>query len=249
LAAVYLSGDATRLDRPELAEDFRRRALGAAVVAGALAVAGLVVLHHDAPRIYHGLTGGDGLAALIVSALAGLATFGLVVARRYEPARFSAALAVAAIVIGWALAQRPILLPGLTIHQAAAPHNTLVAVVIAVVAGGLIVFPSLALLFRLTLGGALRAGHGEAPEDAGAEAGPGVAATAPPAARALVDASAQNLLARAAVACLIVGFGFLSVLNPGWAHAIGVVALAGFIVLAFLAAVPAELGAAQEAER
>ncbi|HWH95846.1 MAG TPA: cytochrome d ubiquinol oxidase subunit II, partial [Baekduia sp.] len=163
LAAVFLSADAVRLGHAELAEDFRRRALGAGVVAGALAAGGLLVLHDDARRIYDGLLTGDGLPALVVSALAGLATLALVVGRRYEPARYSAALAVAAIVVGWALAQAPTLLPGLTIHEAAASHDTLVAVVIAVAAGGLVVFPSLALLFRLTLVGTLRAGHARAP--------------------------------------------------------------------------------------
>jgi cytochrome d ubiquinol oxidase subunit II len=243
LAAVFLSADAVRLERGDLAEAYRRRALGAAVLAGALAVAGLVVLNSDAPRIYDGLTSGDGLAALIVSALAGLATFGLVVARRYEPARYGGAVAVAAIVVGWALAQKPVLLPGLTVHQAAAPDETLAAIVIAVVAGGLLVFPSLALLFRLTLGGALRAGHDEAPA--------AVASDRAVPARALLDASAQGLLTRAAVACLIVGFGFLSVLEAGWAHAIGVVALMLFVVLGFLAALPQEVlrpGAAGTAE-
>jgi cytochrome d ubiquinol oxidase subunit II len=211
------------------------------VVAGALAVVGLVVLHDDAPRIYDGLVTGDGLPALIVSALAGLATFGLVVARRYEPARYGGALAVAAIVVGWALAQQPVLLPGLTIHQAAASHDTLVAIVIAVVAGGLLVFPSMALLFRLTLGGELRAGH--APPVGAAEQEPAVTASTGrmPPARALLDASAQGLLTRAALACLLVGIGFLTVLEPGWAHAIGVAALALFIVLGFLAALPQEV--------
>ena len=37
------------------------------------------------------------------------------------------------------------------------------------------------------------------------------------------------------------GFGFLTVAEAGWAHAIGVVALLGFIVCGFLAVVPAQL--------
>jgi cytochrome d ubiquinol oxidase subunit II len=234
LAAVFLSADAVRLGEPDLAERFRRRAVGSGLVAGAMAVAGLVVLHDDAPRIYDGLLTGDGLPALIVSALAGAVTLALVVARRYEPARYSAAAAVAAIVVGWALAQKPQLLPGLTIHQAAASHDALVAIVIAVSAGALLVFPSLALLFRLTLGGQLRGGHEPPaaaawPEDAAA---PG---------RALLDAAAQGLLTRAALACLLVGFGFLTVLQPGWAHAIGIAALLGFVVLGFLAALPQDM--------
>ena len=42
-------------------------------------------------------------------------------------------------------------------------------------------------------------------------------------------------LARVAAACLIVGFGFLTVAEAGWAHVIGVAALFAFIVLGFLA--------------
>jgi hypothetical protein len=96
---------------------------------------------------------GDGVSALIVSIVAGLATLPLVWARRYETARYTAALAVAAIIAGWALAQQPVFLRDLTIEQAAAGHDTLVAVVVAVLGGAAILFPSLALLFRLVLGG------------------------------------------------------------------------------------------------
>jgi cytochrome d ubiquinol oxidase subunit II len=232
LAAVFLSADAVRLEHPDLAERFRRRALGSGVVAGGLAAAGLVVLHEDARRIFDGLTSGKGLPALIVSAVAGIATMALVVGRRYEPARYSASLAVAAIVIGWALAQQPQLLPGLTIHEAAASRDTLVAVTIAVIAGGLLVFPSLALLFRLTLGGTLRGGHGESAAD-------GPENTAPP--RALIAAATQGMLTRAALACLLLGVGFLTILNPGWAHVIGVLALAAFVMVGFVAVFPRDL--------
>jgi cytochrome d ubiquinol oxidase subunit II len=236
LAAVFLSADAVRLGQPRaMVEDMRRRALGSGVLAGALAAGGLVVLHGDAHRIYHGLVEGHGLPALIVSAVAGAGTLALVAARRYEPARYSAAVAVAAIVVGWGLAQQPELLPGLTVHEAAAGRNTLWAVIIAVIGGGLIVFPSLALLFRLTLGGTLR---GPAPA---------AAATPAPTARAVLAVSAQGLLVRVALACLVVGFGFLTVLDPGWAHAIGIAALAGFLVTGFLAVLPEDVLAAPAA--
>jgi hypothetical protein len=106
------------------------------VTAGGLAVAGLVVLHSDAHSLYTGLLHGAALAVLIVSLLAGAVALGLVAARRFEPARYVAAVAVAAVVAGWAFARYPVLLPGLDVGQAAAPHDTLVAVVIAVLAGG-----------------------------------------------------------------------------------------------------------------
>ncbi|HEV3230454.1 MAG TPA: cytochrome d ubiquinol oxidase subunit II [Solirubrobacteraceae bacterium] len=229
LAAVYLAADAVRRGEPELEREFRGRALGAGVLAGAIALGGLAVLHSDAHRLYHGLVQGDGLPALIASIVAGAGTLGLVWARRFELARYTAATAVAATIAGWALAQNPTLLPGLTVRQAAAPHDTLVALVVSVVAGGAILFPSLALLFRLFLGG--RLDHG-AP------------ATGPPLpARALLSASTPGLTARAAGACLIAGVGFLTIADAGWAHAIGVAALLGFIALGFLAATPAEVAA------
>ncbi|MGH2966359.1 MAG: cytochrome d ubiquinol oxidase subunit II [Solirubrobacterales bacterium] len=234
LAAVYLSADAVRLGERDLARHFRARALGAGVIAGAVALGGLVVLHSDAHHLYDQLVSGDALVALIVSILAGLAALGLVWWSRFELARYTAALAVAAIIAGWALAQRPTFLPGLTISQAAASHDTLVAITVSVIAGGAILFPSLALLFRLVLGGQFdRAKQTSPPARAG---------------RVVVSASAPGLLARSAAACLIAGIGFLTVVDAGWAHAIGVASLFGFIVLGFLAFAPAAMAEAQPRE-
>jgi cytochrome d ubiquinol oxidase subunit II len=227
LAAVFLAADAARVGDHELEESFRARALAAGILAGAVAIAGLVVLRSDAHLLYRHLLHGDALAALIVSILAGAVTLDRVWRRRFETARYTAALAVAAVIAGWALAQNPVLLPGLTVRQAAAPHDTLVAVVVAVLAGAVILFPSLALLFRLLLRGHLD--RGERPAAPAAAIG------------VLLSASAPGLLARAAGACLLAGFGFLTIAEAGWAHAIGVAALLGFGVCGFLADVPAQL--------
>src|SRR5215207_4689015 len=101
LAAVWLTGDATRGGRADLAEPFRGRALATAAAAGAIALGGLLVLRGDAERIYDGLTSGSGLAALLASVAAGAATVLLVARRRPEPARWSASVAVGTIVAGW----------------------------------------------------------------------------------------------------------------------------------------------------
>jgi cytochrome bd ubiquinol oxidase subunit II len=225
LAAVFLAADAARVRDRDLENGFHTRALVTGIVAGAVAVAGLVVLRSDAHPLYQRLLHSDALAALIVSILAGISTLELVRRRRFETARYTAALAVAAVIAGWALAQNPLLLRGLTVRQAAAPHDTLVVVVVAVLAGAVILFPSLALLFRLVLRGQFD--HGEqAPA---------------PAFGALFSAAAPGLLARGAVALLLAGFGFLTIAEAGWAHAIGVLALLGFIVCGFLADVPSQL--------
>jgi cytochrome bd ubiquinol oxidase subunit II len=93
-----------------------------------------------------------------------------------------------------------------------------------VLGGGAIVFPSLALLFRLTLAGRFDEG---------------TPASAAPRVRGRPEAR-PALLVRTALACLIVGFGLLTVADAGWAHAVGVTALFVFMVAGFLALVPAE---------
>ncbi|HYV14636.1 MAG TPA: cytochrome d ubiquinol oxidase subunit II [Conexibacter sp.] len=227
LAAVYLAADAARRGDASLERAFRVRALVAAVVGGAAAAGGLVALHADARSLYEELVRGAGLPALVVSVVAGLGTLWLVWVRRYEAARYSAALAVAAVVVGWALAQQPELLPGLTVSQAAASRDTLIAVVVAVGAGALVLAPSLALLFTLTLRGRLGYEDGEPP------AAPSVVRT--------LAAARTGLLARVAGACLIVAVGFLTLADAGWAHAIGVVALLACVAVGFRAAVPTDI--------
>ena len=155
LAAVYLAADARRAGEDDMADAMRRRALGAGLVAGAVALGGLLVLRDDARALYDGLLD-DALPLVILTAIAGLATLGLVWTRRYGPARVTAAVAVGAILWGWVVAQHPAFLPGgLSIDEAAAGRPTLVAVLVATGLGAIVLVPSLALLFRLFLTGRL----------------------------------------------------------------------------------------------
>jgi cytochrome bd ubiquinol oxidase subunit II len=156
LAAVYLAGDAARAGLPDMVEAFRRRALGAGALAGAIAIGGLFVVRSDARPLYDGLTSGGGLALVLASAAFGVGTLALVWARRLEAARWGSAGAVACVVLGWAFAQSPDLLRGeLTLDQAAAGDATLTALLVSVAVGALLLIPSLVLLYRLVLRGAL----------------------------------------------------------------------------------------------
>jgi cytochrome d ubiquinol oxidase subunit II len=155
LAAVYSAADARRAGWAEIADAFRARALVSGVAAGALALGGILVLREDARPLYDGLTG-DGVLLVGLSAAAGVATLALVQARRFAPARVTAALATASIVWGWAVAQRPDLLPGaVTVEDAAAGRPTLVALLIGLAVGTAVVAPAMAWLFRLALAGRL----------------------------------------------------------------------------------------------
>jgi cytochrome d ubiquinol oxidase subunit II len=149
LAAVFLVSDARRAGTPDLEHYFTVRALAAAIVAGVLAVVGLIALHHDAKYVYDRLTS-NALPLVILSALCGIGV--LVVLRRgmRRGARPLAILAVAAVIAGWGVAQHPYLLPtDLTISAGAAPHDTLVAVLIVFGVALLLVIPSIALLYTL----------------------------------------------------------------------------------------------------
>ena len=159
VAAVFLAADAVRAELPDLVDAFRRRALGAAAVTGALALGGLVVIRSDARPLYDGLTSGAALAAVIVSAVVGAATLWLLWTSRFEIARYTSGLAVGATLTGWGLAQRPDFLPGqVTLKQAAAGNPTLLATLIALVLALLVIIPSIAFLFRMSVDDRLKEG-------------------------------------------------------------------------------------------
>jgi cytochrome bd ubiquinol oxidase subunit II len=176
----------------------------------------------DARPLFDGLTTGGGLAMVCASAAAGLVTLPLVWRSRFGLARASAALAVTAIVAGWAFAQHPRFLPGLTIDQAAAGRSTLIALVIAVAIGAMVLVPSLILLFSLFLRGRLDA-----------QVGAGAPALEVPRA-ALADPPRR--LGPLAAACLLVGAVSMVLADSGWAHAVGVIGLCAFAVSAFVLA-------------
>jgi cytochrome bd ubiquinol oxidase subunit II len=156
VAAVFLAGDAVRAEAPDLATAFRRRALGSGVVAGAMAIGGLVVIRADARDLYDGLTSGGGLAMVMASAAVGLVTLWLLWTRRFEPARYTSGVAVGAMLAGLAFAQRPDFLPGeLSLEEAAAGDATLIATLVALVLALLVIVPAMTVLFRMTLQGRL----------------------------------------------------------------------------------------------
>jgi cytochrome d ubiquinol oxidase subunit II len=95
-----------------------------------------------------------------------------------------------------------------------------------VLGGAAILFPSLAILFRLTLTGRLDGVETAVSGNAGQ----------------LHRGVSSALLVRSAIACLIIGAGLLNLANAAWTHAIGVACLIGFIVIAARAIIPAALG-------
>ncbi|MER6510391.1 cytochrome d ubiquinol oxidase subunit II [Nonomuraea sp. NPDC001636] len=147
LAAVYLTRDARRGGQEDLAEQFRRRALGCGAVVGVLAAVSLLVLRADAPALFAELTTGRALPLLALSVLAGLASLVLLWRRSYLAVRLSAALAVTGLLWGWGVGQYPVLLPGLTLDQAAATDAVLAASLGSLAVGAVLLVPSLWWLY------------------------------------------------------------------------------------------------------
>jgi len=150
LAAIFLVADSHRARDQEMESYFSRRALLAGIVAGAIALFGLIALHAEARYVYNRLIV-EGLPLVIVSVLCGFGVLGLLLARGRFALRPLAAGAVVAVIWGWGVAQFPYLLPtSLRIDQAAAPDPTLDAVMIVFGAAVLVVLPALGLLYRLS---------------------------------------------------------------------------------------------------
>jgi cytochrome d ubiquinol oxidase subunit II len=155
LGAVYLTRETSD---PELQDDFRLRALASGVGVGVLAFAALALAYRDAPLIREGLLGRPwSLPFHSTTALVALSALRCLWRRRYAAARALAIMQVALVLWGWAFAQYPyIVYPDLTLWSAAAPGNVLRAVLVALAAGAVVLFPSMWYLFRVFKGAPAR---------------------------------------------------------------------------------------------
>jgi cytochrome d ubiquinol oxidase subunit II len=159
LAAVFLVGDARRAGDEEMESYFVRRALGAAIVAGAFAAAGLVALHSEARYVFDRLTS-QGLPLVILSLVCGAVLLAVLLRGGRRPLRPLAAGAVVAVIWGWGVAQFPYLLPtSLRIDQAAAPDPTMTIIFIVFAIAAVLVLPSLGLLYTLAQKDLLESEH------------------------------------------------------------------------------------------
>jgi cytochrome d ubiquinol oxidase subunit II len=148
LAAVFLTME-TR-DR-ELVEDFRRRALGAAVAVFLAAALVLLLSFDQAPLMHRGLTGSAWALPLhVATGASAIAVIAALWYRRYRAARVGVGLQISCIFWGWVVSQYPYLVPpDLSIARAAAPEITLRITLWALALGTLVLAPSLIYLFRV----------------------------------------------------------------------------------------------------
>ncbi|EIV94567.1 cytochrome d ubiquinol oxidase subunit II [Frankia sp. QA3] len=150
LAAVYLCKDAAASPATEhLVPDFRRRAVGGAVVCGILALILLPLFWDQAPVVAHRFADRS-MLLVVLSAVGGIGSLVALARNQFVAARLAAGLAVAAMLWGWAVAQYPDLVVGqVTVDDAAAPSTNIHAMLYAVAGGLVLVLPPMIVLFRL----------------------------------------------------------------------------------------------------
>ncbi|HEX9291220.1 MAG TPA: cytochrome d ubiquinol oxidase subunit II [Anaeromyxobacteraceae bacterium] len=150
LAATYLAVEAGGA----LRDDFRARALVGGVAVFITAVVAAALSWSEAPVVFHGLTGRRwSLPLHAATAVAAVGAFAALLGRHFRLARLAAAAQAALIVLGWGASQYPYLVvPDVTLASASGPRATQVALLVALAAGALTLFPSLYLLFRVFKG-------------------------------------------------------------------------------------------------
>jgi cytochrome d ubiquinol oxidase subunit II len=147
LAATYLMVENEH--RPELLRDFRLRAIAAAFASGLLALLALAISYYGGQLLFKSLTG-RGFPFFVLALLNGPLALWAVWRWRPRLARVAVIGQVVFVLWAWALGQGTYLVPpDLTIQATAAPEATLTALLIVITIGGLLLIPSLWLLFRV----------------------------------------------------------------------------------------------------
>ncbi len=149
LSATYLTVDARSGHDEALAGTFRGRALVSGAVTAALGALAAVLAIGEAPVLWQGLIGGA-LPFTIGTLVLGLATVGALVRSAYLVARILVAATTAGVFIAWGTAQWPhLIVPDVTVDNAASPASVLGPMLIATLIGLAIVVPSLWYLFSV----------------------------------------------------------------------------------------------------
>jgi cytochrome bd ubiquinol oxidase subunit II len=153
LAATYLTVDPA--GEPDVRNDFRRRAIWSGSVLPLVVLLLLIAARNGAPQFFEHLVSRPAVAVALAVGIAACAAVALIslTIRHFAIARVAAIAEVTLILIGWGWAQYPSLItPDATIQNSSAPIATLRLLIIALVIGALVLFPSLAFLYYIFKG-------------------------------------------------------------------------------------------------
>lgn len=146
-SAVLLTGEGFRAQKVALTDRWRRRSLLMGLVVGGMAVAGLFVVRAYAPHLWDGLRG-YAAPVVVLSMLGGFLSLVAMWRRQYLLAAAGVFFAEFSVVLAWGVSQYPYLIPtSMTIADAAAPRNVLIAMIVCALGGMALLTPALAYLF------------------------------------------------------------------------------------------------------
>jgi cytochrome bd ubiquinol oxidase subunit II len=147
LAATYLTAEAQTNGDHQMLGVFLPRAILAGAVTAVIGAIAALLARWEEPVLWQGLVG-RALPLSLGAVLVGLATAATLVLGRYRLARMLVAAETALIIAAWGLAQYPYLVvPDLTLQNAASPASTLTLAIICSLLGMLVLLPALWYLF------------------------------------------------------------------------------------------------------
>ncbi len=149
LSATYLTVDASNNNDQDLVQSFRQRAMIAGAVTAVIGALTALLASIQAPILWHGLIG-SALPLSLGAVVLGLATAATLVRGMYLVARILVVAETVCILAAWAVAQWPYLIvPDVTIDNAASPASVLGPLLIVVLVGMVLVLPALWYLLRI----------------------------------------------------------------------------------------------------
>lgn len=149
ISAIFMCRESETENDPELIKKWRKRALTMGVILGIFSGLGLILVAREAPNLWSGFRS-SGLPFVLASSAAGVLSMGLVWKSQFAPAVAAASVTVATVILGWGVAQYPLLIPPtLTIEATKAPDAILRAMAIAIAGGAVVLVPSLGWLLFL----------------------------------------------------------------------------------------------------
>jgi cytochrome bd ubiquinol oxidase subunit II len=152
LAATYLTVEAQSAGDLALVIIFRLRALVAGAITAVIGTIAAFLAYMQSPLLWSGLVGAA-LPLSLGAVLIGLGTAAALLLGYYRVARMGVVAETACILAAWGVAQYPyLIIPNVTVSTAAIPPSVLVAVVIASLAGMIVLLPSLWYLFHIFKG-------------------------------------------------------------------------------------------------
>jgi cytochrome d ubiquinol oxidase subunit II len=149
LSATYLAVDATNNGDQALVESFRRRAMIAGAVTAVVGAIAAALASVQAPVLWHGLIG-RALPLSLAAVILGLATAAALLRNWLRVARVLVIVMAVCILAAWGVGQWPYLIvPDVTIDNAASPASVLGPMLIVVLIGLVLLLPALWYLLRI----------------------------------------------------------------------------------------------------